>query len=161
MIGLACKDLGPGERLDVGGKTGFQLVSRYRDQAVSDLEESEAYLAGREPAKRQEVQVAADQRGIRGETAQHGEAADQRDGLIAQLPVPDLVADLPAEIGVGLLVEQDLVLEAKPILGRLDPAADWLVKQVLVEVDPHDEQLPALERTGQPGTPQPALDRAG
>src|SRR5271157_5956624 len=147
MIGLACQDFGPGERLDVGGKTGLQPVSRCRDQAVSDLEESEAYLAGREPAKRQEVQVAADQRGIRGETAQHGEAADQRDGLIAQLPVPNLVADLPAEIGVGLLVEQDPVLEAKPMLGRLDPAADWLVKQVLVEVDPHDEQLPALERT--------------
>src|SRR5208337_746416 len=127
MIGLACKDLGPGERLNVGGKTGPQLVSRRRDQAVSDLEEPKTHLARREPAKRQEVQVAADHRGIRGETAQHGEAADQRDSLIAQLPVPDLVADLPAEIGVGLLVEQDPALEAKPILGRLDPAVDWLV----------------------------------
>src|SRR4051794_6341377 len=61
---------------------------------------------------------------------------------------------------MGELVEQDPVLEPEQWLESHDPAANGLSKWVFIEVDPHDEQLPAQDWPGKLRTLEPALERA-
>ena len=105
--------------------------------AAAERQEAELDLLGRgsfaEPGK---VVVAADDRAIGGEAAEHREPADDMDRGPSQLPFVVTANQRPAEVEVGQVVEQHPahLLQLGP--GVLDRSPDWSLERILTQGHP-------------------------